>query len=471
MYGKEATNFNGELWSGRELGGALQNDWKHLAIRAQINFIEVVDEPGLSAVAGRIHSGLNSGYQAIGLAAQWDPAKIVLLGYDMQRGPNGESHHHGDHEGGLPNLGTMDEWARRMVQLGADLRGRGVEVINASTETAITCFERRPIARALKGKPAIVLQGMHGLGDNLHQRAIVRRLVMTHTVWLETPWPSVYHDLPVRLLSKPTALRTQEKNSKRERAKYVEQRAPETADQIRIWYTHEDIRAKGSFLAAMASNCGVDVRSGDFALPIPKVWQAKAQRWIDRWRPSKPLMIYRPLVERTEWQGCAQRNPDHAAYAALARSIRERFFVVSVADLEPGTEWMVGDNIRADVECHTGELEFETLAALFARSGIVFCSPGFAIVLAQAVGAPLVTVFGGHEAARFYDHGDPRHHFIEPIRPCECFSKTHFCDKRIDLLRAEQALREFTDDTCAAGHQSANGRAGWKVARSTAVPA
>jgi hypothetical protein len=115
-----------------------------------VHWIEAVDEPGLSVKPGRIHTGLNSGYQAIGLAYLWGAARIVLLGYDMQRGPKGESHHHGDHEGGLPNLGTMHEWARRMVQLGADLRARGVEVMNATRRTSITCFERLPIEVALK---------------------------------------------------------------------------------------------------------------------------------------------------------------------------------------------------------------------------------------------------------------------------------------------------------------------------------
>lgn len=115
-----------------------------------LNQIEAIDEPGLCLRPGRIHTGLNSGYQAIGLAFMWGAARIILLGYDMQRGPRGESHHHGDHEGGLPNLGTMHEWTRRMVQLGIDLRTCGIDVINATRRTAINCFERMPIERALK---------------------------------------------------------------------------------------------------------------------------------------------------------------------------------------------------------------------------------------------------------------------------------------------------------------------------------
>src|SRR3546814_11219998 len=45
-----------------------------------------------------------------------------------------------------------------------------------------------------------------------------------------------------------------------------------------------------------------------FDLPIPQNWTEKADAWLRKWNPDRPLMIYRPLVERTEWSGCAARN-------------------------------------------------------------------------------------------------------------------------------------------------------------------
>lgn len=125
------------------------------------NYVEATDEPGLSLTTKRIHLGGNSGYQAVGLAYLWGASRIILLGYDMQLGPKGEKHHHGNHDGGLPNLGAdLAEWARRFVQLGADLRGQGVEVVNATRRTAIKCFERLPIEQALNPvKPARYARG------------------------------------------------------------------------------------------------------------------------------------------------------------------------------------------------------------------------------------------------------------------------------------------------------------------------
>ena len=40
----------------------------------------------------------------------------------------------------------------------------------------------------------MIVRGMKGLGDNIYQRAFVKRL--PGPVYLETPWPELYEDLP-----------------------------------------------------------------------------------------------------------------------------------------------------------------------------------------------------------------------------------------------------------------------------------
>lgn len=268
-------------------------------------------------------------------------------------------------------------------------------------------------------------------------------------VWLETPWPSVYHDMTGLHLVKPvTRLRTQAKNVRRESDRY------ETAPRImhrrmRVWYRPEAVRAHSSVLAAMSASCGVPV--GDFRLPIPPEWAQRADALIHSWGTDKPIMICRPLVERTEWGGCPARNPDHDAYKALFDEVRDRFFVVSIADLEPGKEWMVGRPVDADVEYHRGELEFEVLAALFARAALVYCSPGFAVILAQATETPVVCVFGGYENSSSFSAGARFAPYlgIDPIKPCNCFSHKHDCDKRIDLPSARARITQFVADHCA----------------------
>ena len=91
-----------------------------------------------------IREGGNSGYQAINLAFHFGAARIVLLGFDMQR-TGGQMHWFGNHPGKLHVPSPYKDWVLRFNQLAADLRDAGVEVLNCSRETALECFERVPL--------------------------------------------------------------------------------------------------------------------------------------------------------------------------------------------------------------------------------------------------------------------------------------------------------------------------------------
>lgn len=420
-YGDEAKSvFKGELWAPMRVSGVR---------RAVFN------------------NGKNSGVGAISLAEHWGASKVILLGYDCQL-TDGKAHWHDDHPNGMGNAGSVAKWPRQFSELAKRLRA---DVVNASRQTALDCFPRLELSEALtrQKKTPLFIQGMHGLGDNLHQRSVVRTLSQDHEVWLETPWPCLYHDMPwIHLVGKGSKLRTQAKNASRERDRFSNVAVPRNAKRLEVRYPPEAVRRHGSVLAAMSGQCGVE--PGDFRLPIQKSWSDRADSLIREWKPDRPLMIYRPLVERTEWGGCRNRNPSHAAYADLFRSIRDDFFVVSVADVAPGKEWIVGESVDADVQFHGGELDIEVLSALVARSSLVYTAPGFAVILAQAVGVPSVVVFGGYENSKSFSAGASQAPYlgIDPVRPCHCFSHTHQCEKRIDMVGAKRRLLEFVNAHC-----------------------
>lgn len=300
-------------------------------------------------------------------------------------------------------------------------------------------------------KMPLLVHGMHGMGDNIHQRAIMRELMKRKEVWLETPWPCLYHDLvgpDLKLITKGSTLRTQAKNAAREAAKFTRLRPPSGTPQLSISYSPDAVRSHGSVLAAMCATA--KVQQGDFRLPVASDWAERANALISQWGVAgRPIMVYRPLVERTEWGGCRSRNPDHHAYARLFRSIRDQFFVVSVADLQLQKEWQVGEPVDADVSLHAGELPSEVLAALIGRASLVYASPGFAIVMAQAVGTPSICVFGGYENSKSFLGGAAFAPYlgIDPINSCNCFSHTHKCDKQIDVKTATIAIQEFVNAT------------------------
>jgi hypothetical protein len=71
-----------------------------------------------------------------------------LLGLDCQY-TGGKRHWHGDHPPGLGNAKSLKKWPTGFKRLASHCKGQGVEVINASRETALDCFERQPLEAVL----------------------------------------------------------------------------------------------------------------------------------------------------------------------------------------------------------------------------------------------------------------------------------------------------------------------------------
>lgn len=109
-----------------------------------------MDDPGLCLAPPIICRGANSGFQALNLAVHLGARRIVLLGYDMQR-TGGLSHWHGDHGRGLnnPSEHNFARWRRQFEEAAPTLAAAGIEVVNCSRATALTCFPRMDLHAAL----------------------------------------------------------------------------------------------------------------------------------------------------------------------------------------------------------------------------------------------------------------------------------------------------------------------------------
>lgn len=105
---------------------------------------------GFCRKAPIIHTGANSGYQAANLALHLGAAKIVLLGFDMAA-PRGKSHWHGEHGNGMnnPNIYTFQDWLANWATVPESIEGLGLEIVNASRETALDMFPRMSLEDAL----------------------------------------------------------------------------------------------------------------------------------------------------------------------------------------------------------------------------------------------------------------------------------------------------------------------------------
>lgn len=298
-----------------------------------------------------------------------------------------------------------------------------------------------------------VIDGMQGIGDCIRQRAIVEeRCITNRTVWLRTPWPQLFQDMvanpfgaELKLLPILGALRTQAKNVIAYSNLFTTDSPPPDATTEVVWYTHKRIRETGSFLRATMHNAGLPLDRRNYTLPLPQTSFGPRVESVMERAQGKPICLFRPLVTRKEWGGCGARNPDAQSYYELYQSIRDRYFVVAVADVDVHNETFTYPGCRGgDTDYLHGELSLNEIIAITSISSLVFASPGFACILASALHTPSVMVCGGHEHSGFYAP-DMLAPFlgIDPIAPDDCF--THECghDKTIDMPRAMDRLQEF----------------------------
>jgi hypothetical protein len=115
------------------------------AMRFKLRWVKSEAAKGLSLKPGIIHTGANSGYQALNLAVQLGVSQIILLGYDM-RMKAGKRHFFGDHPGALNKNSNYRLFIERFYTTLADLKSQRVEVLNCTPGSALDCFERRDLA-------------------------------------------------------------------------------------------------------------------------------------------------------------------------------------------------------------------------------------------------------------------------------------------------------------------------------------
>lgn len=86
----------------------------------------------------------NSGHQAVNLAYLLGASSIVMLGFDM-KAKDGANHWHPDHRGSAmtnPNKALYKKWSAAFSRMHEQLQAEGVELLNATRDTALTIPQR-----------------------------------------------------------------------------------------------------------------------------------------------------------------------------------------------------------------------------------------------------------------------------------------------------------------------------------------
>ena len=101
--------------------------------------------PGLSSShRGAIAWAGNSGAACISLAVLSGCTRILLAGFDQMG-----DHWHDPHPEAVRKPPNWPMWAERLSQMAKDAARQGIEIINCSEQTSLTCFERGDLAKEL----------------------------------------------------------------------------------------------------------------------------------------------------------------------------------------------------------------------------------------------------------------------------------------------------------------------------------
>ena len=294
--------------------------------------------------------------------------------------------------------------------------------------------------RRTSGAP-LFIRAMYGLGDQVYQRPFIQAQAELRTVYVTTPYPELYEDLPNVVPVRP------EKMQLRCQAKHLARldgvrwgMVPKLHDRAYFSYA---LRRDGTILEELEKYVGLGGRP--FRFDLPDFGGSPV-------RTSRPVAVLRPVTCRKEWENRARApKPEYVAQAALVLH-HAGFHVVAVADIDPPAEWLEGELPRADQYFMRGELPARELLALIQHAAVVVGGSGFIVPAAIAAGTPLVVISGGqggHNAPGRLT--DPRMdltrtRFVMPDRFCMCTKKAHACDKQITGFpqRFRQALMTAT---------------------------
>ncbi|EGT3137579.1 TPA: hypothetical protein SH488_000091 [Salmonella enterica] len=277
----------------------------------------------------------------------------------------------------------------------------------------------------------LYFDGMHGIGDNINQRCFIKALVKQgKEVWLRTPLPEIYAGIPnLHFVKANTPLRTQRKNEQSTSVRF-ESEPPGIPRQC-IFYGNGHLQA-GSIFDAMQQQFGTLPAAMDLPhypapdIPVPD---------------GKPLAVIRPTTERTEWHN-ASRGPLNKYVDEVSRLLALRgFHVISIADNEPGQEWIPDLEPFAHRKLHDGQLSITQMLALVERADIVLTGACVVMHAALAYGKPMICLQGGNGGNNHHSKvTDPRCMdlsralFVYPDNYCRCQEMKHSCDKTISRL-------------------------------------
>lgn len=283
--------------------------------------------------------------------------------------------------------------------------------------------------------PPLLIHAPWGLGDSLYIRPVIIDAALQRSVYLETPWPELYADLPVQFVRGEKGLRLQMRNVYRQKASlWVE--PPAGIEEVALGYGPIELQTSNVF-TAMASK-----------MPMPMVrdpvWDLPDLGECPLDTDGAPLAVIRPVLRRLEWDNEA-RNPLPEYVAEIAGDLKARgFATVVICDLQVDREILDnGVMPPCNLALTRGEMDTRQLLATIRDAAVVVGGVGWIVPAAISLGTPTFVALGGNGGMnapnRLIDCRMDAQMlgFAMPDQFCQCMDMRHACDKQNSNLMAQ----------------------------------
>ena len=300
----------------------------------------------------------------------------------------------------------------------------------------------------------VLVKTFSGIGDNIYTLPFVKVLAETNQVYIQTPLPNIYKDVPNIKFVKfdEMTYRTQKKSLLNDSTKY-------SILPKNIYKTYVPQYGGKELL----ENSVIGIFYNEFSMPyntkiewkLPS-FKDELGKFLNTIPKDRKIAIIRPATIRKEWQVSTRNsNPNYIAWCC--RVLNEAgYYTISIADLKDGEEWLAdGIDVPAQLKLYKGELGIFGTLELFKHADIVVAGSGFALPAAVSSDTNLFLILGGR---LLYDGISKTLHpsmnlnkisWAIPDMPCKCSLNSHGCTKTISTLDSDffNFLRKVNDNT------------------------
>jgi ADP-heptose:LPS heptosyltransferase len=302
--------------------------------------------------------------------------------------------------------------------------------------------------------------GCDGFGDNVCQRVLIKGLAKSyHTIYLRTPAPEFYWDIPnVKFVFPnhlPPYFRIQKRNAERQKKEIWTSVSLDGIHKI-FWTTcrmpyannwmrgdarevqERKDRLNGEFFKAYDS-----ILDFDFSFPLKRSWVTGTKKLLESWNAEgkKVCLVNPPTVRRGYPPTYFLRNPKMEHTQLLIDKYKEEYYYISLAHTEEDEEWLDGELSGIDKELVRAEASLPIIFGLVKLADMMIVHPSFFALLAIALKTKCFCIFGGcKEPEELFDkkmglekfeHVIPTPFCVEPRAVDEYVSNKEIPEERI----------------------------------------